>query len=123
MSGHVFHPGPDEWHGQTVVVFTSGARTVIGRWDAVQEGTLLMRDAAVHDTQASDELREDWVVERGERPRYHLNDTGACVESGWVYWNENTLLVLDDPAWAIADEERAAVIAAFLSLVRPAATP
>ncbi|MHC4845730.1 MAG: hypothetical protein ACYTCU_06175 [Planctomycetota bacterium] len=62
MSGHVFHPGHDEWHGQTVVVFTSGARTVIGRWDAVQEGTLLMRDAAVHDTQKSDESREDWVA-------------------------------------------------------------
>jgi hypothetical protein len=72
---------------------------------------------------SSDELREDWVVERGERPRYHLDDAGACVESGWVYWNENTLLVLDDPAWATADEERAAVIAAFLSLVRPAANP
>ena len=23
MTGHVFHPGHDDWHGQTVVVFTS----------------------------------------------------------------------------------------------------
>ena len=23
MSGHVFHPGHDEWHGQTVVVYTT----------------------------------------------------------------------------------------------------
>jgi hypothetical protein len=35
----------------------------------------------------------------------------------------SALLVLDDPAWETADEERAAVIEAFLSLVRPAATP
>jgi len=63
MSGIVFHPGHDEWHGQTVVVFTRGARTVVGRWDAVQGGTLLMRDAAVHDDPAT---REAWVAELRE---------------------------------------------------------
>ena len=62
MGGHVFHPGHDEWHGQTVVVFTGGSLTVVGRWDAVQEGTLLMRDAAVHDAEASEESREDWIA-------------------------------------------------------------
>lgn len=60
--GHVFHPGHDEWHGQTVVVTTSGPRTVVGRWDAVQGGTLLMRDAAVHEQGAGDETREAFVA-------------------------------------------------------------
>ena len=59
-SGFVFHPGHDEWHGQTVVVYTRGARVVAGRWDAVQGGELLMRVAAVHDDPAS---REAWVRE------------------------------------------------------------
>ncbi len=70
-----------------------------------------------------EQLREDWVVERGRRPRYHLDEAGACVEGGFVYWNENALLALEDPAWATADAERAAVVDAFLSLVRPAASP
>ena len=48
MTGFVFHPGHDEWHGQTVVVYTRGPRVIAGRWDAVQGGELLMRDAAVH---------------------------------------------------------------------------
>jgi hypothetical protein len=77
MSGHVFHPGHDEWHGQTVVVMTGGKLTLIGRWDAVQEGTLLMRDAAVHDATDSDESREDWVARLAKYgiPAEHLTYT------------------------------------------------
>jgi hypothetical protein len=60
MTGFVFHPGHDEWHGQTVVVYTHGPRTVVGRWDAVQEGQLLMRDAAVHEDPAT---RDAWLAE------------------------------------------------------------
>jgi len=61
MTGHVFHPGHDEWHGQTVVVYTSGTRTVIGRWDAVVEDEVQMRDATVHEEGSADEPRDDWV--------------------------------------------------------------
>jgi hypothetical protein len=60
MTGFVFHPGHDEWHGQTVVVYTKGARVVAGRWDAVHAGALLMRDAAVHEDPAT---RAAWVAE------------------------------------------------------------
>ncbi len=60
MTGFVFHPGHDEWHGQTVVVYTKGARVVVGRWDAVNGGELLMRDAAVHD---DPKAREAWLAE------------------------------------------------------------
>jgi len=59
MSGFVFHPGHDEWHGQTVVLYTKGARTIVGRWDAVNDGQLVMRDAAVHEDPAT---RDEWVA-------------------------------------------------------------
>lgn len=74
MTGHVFHPGHDEWHGQTVVVNTSGALTVIGRWDAVQDGQVLMRDAAVHAEGGADEPRDAWVA--------RLKKFGIPVEHG-----------------------------------------
>jgi hypothetical protein len=60
MTGFVFHPGHDEWHGQTVVVYTKGPRVVAGRWDAVNGGTLVMRDAAVHEDPAT---RATWLAE------------------------------------------------------------
>ncbi|MHC5211116.1 MAG: hypothetical protein ACYTG2_10395 [Planctomycetota bacterium] len=63
MSGHVFHPGHDEWHGQTVVVYTTGPRTLIGRWDAVEGGTLRMLDVAMHEEDAAGaEPRDAWVA-------------------------------------------------------------
>ncbi|HZL99913.1 MAG TPA: hypothetical protein VFD43_06645 [Planctomycetota bacterium] len=61
-TGHVFHPGHDEWHGQTVVVYTKGTRTVAGRWDAIVDGQLQMRDAAVHDGGTEAEPRAEWVA-------------------------------------------------------------
>ncbi len=59
VSAALFHPGHDEWHGQTVVVYTRGSRTVVGRWDAVEGGQLLMRDAAVHEDEST---RDEWVA-------------------------------------------------------------
>ena len=69
MSGSPFHPGHDAWHGQTVVVYTQGARTIVGRWDAVQAGEVVVRDAAVHDDPAT---REAWVA--------RLREYGVPVE-------------------------------------------
>jgi len=60
--GHVFHPGHDEWHGQTVVVYTSGPRTVVGRWDSIVGDEVRMMDVAVHEDAASDETRDAWVA-------------------------------------------------------------
>jgi len=54
-SGHVFHPGHDEWHGQTVVVFTQGSRTIVG-------SELQMRDVAVHDATRDEEPQDAWVA-------------------------------------------------------------
>lgn len=60
MTGHVFHPGHDDWHGQTVVVFTRGPRTVVGRWHEISGGRLHMHDVAVHE--GGDEPREAFVA-------------------------------------------------------------
>ena len=62
MTGHVFHPGHDEWHGQTVVVSTSDGRTVIGRWDSIAAGQVKMMDVAVHPADDIDEARPEWVA-------------------------------------------------------------
>jgi hypothetical protein len=59
MTGHVFHPGHDEWHGQTVVVF-AGPRTVVGRWHEISGGRLHMHDVAVHE--GGEETREAFVA-------------------------------------------------------------
>lgn len=60
--GHVFHPGHDEYHGLTVVLYTKGAQTVIGRWDSRVGDDVLMLNATQHDADASDESRDDWVA-------------------------------------------------------------
>lgn len=69
------------------------------------------------------ELSDDWIVEDGKRPRYHLDDPAACAESGWIYWHENLVLALEAPGWATADTDRATLVDAFLSLVNPAVAP
>ena len=61
-TGHVFHPGHDEWHGQTVVVVTRGARTVVGRWDAIVGGQVQMRDVAVHEAGPGGESAPAWLA-------------------------------------------------------------
>ena len=52
---NVFHPGHDDLHGQTVVLFTDGPRTYVGRWNAQEGDGILMMGASVHDTSAGDE--------------------------------------------------------------------
>lgn len=58
----VFHPGHDEWHGQTVVVDTSAARTFIGRWDADVGDAIRMFEVAIHEAATMEESRDDWVA-------------------------------------------------------------
>lgn len=62
MAGHVFHPGHDEWHGRTVVIYTSGPQTVIGRWDARVGDQVRVLQATRHDAQGAAEVRDDWVA-------------------------------------------------------------
>jgi hypothetical protein len=62
MSGQVFHPGHDEWHGLTVVVYTNGPNTVIGRWDARVGDQVRMLQCTQHEEGAADEGRDHWVA-------------------------------------------------------------
>ncbi len=72
MTGAVFHPGHDEWHGQTVVVYTTGAQTVIGRWDNAMGDRVNMMDVAVHEQGRAEDGRDEWVA--------HLKKYGIPVE-------------------------------------------
>lgn len=63
MSGAVFHPGHDEYHGITVVLFTNGPRTFIGRWDQVQDGLIRIVGATMHEEGQADASKNDWVQE------------------------------------------------------------
>lgn len=61
MSGAVFHPGHDEYHGITVVLYTSGPRTFIGRWDQVQDGMIRIVGATMHEQGSGGAGLDDWV--------------------------------------------------------------
>ncbi|RKY22307.1 MAG: carbon-nitrogen hydrolase family protein [Planctomycetota bacterium] len=62
MSGHVFHPGHDDYHGLTVVLYTSGSQTVIGRWDARVGEQVRILNCCRHEQGVGDESRDDWVA-------------------------------------------------------------
>lgn len=62
-TGHVFHPGHDELHGITVVLFTEGPRTYVGRWDAVEGGMIALNQAAMHEADRSPKPRDEWLVD------------------------------------------------------------
>lgn len=61
MSGHVFHPGHEALHGITVVLETTGTRTLVGRYDRTDEQGVLMLDVAVHDSTAATVPREEFL--------------------------------------------------------------
>jgi hypothetical protein len=63
MSGAVFHPGHDDYHGITVVLYTSGPRTFIGRWDQVMDGMIRIVGATMHDGKDPAKPMDVWVQE------------------------------------------------------------
>ena len=58
----VFHPGHDELHGQTVVLYTSGPRTFIGRWDEDTGDMIRMVGVCMHEDGAAELGRNEWVA-------------------------------------------------------------
>ena len=56
-----FHEDGDELHGLTVVVFSNGPRTYVGRWDKREGGFALIRDAGYHEEGISDQSRDEWL--------------------------------------------------------------
>ena len=49
MSGHVFHPGHDDFHGVTVVLEAASGRTYVGRWHERTPKGIVLHDVAQHD--------------------------------------------------------------------------
>jgi hypothetical protein len=43
-----FHPGHDALHGFTVVLFSAGPSTWVGRWHEEKDGSILLLDAFEH---------------------------------------------------------------------------
>lgn len=69
MSGHVFHPGHDALHGITVVLFTSGPRTFVGRFDREESGFVVLHQADFHEGDG----RDAWLAQvrrYGVPPKY-----------------------------------------------------
>jgi len=58
----VFHPGHDALHGKTVVVYTSGARTYIGRWGEADARHVHMMGVCCHEEGRSADSRDEWVA-------------------------------------------------------------
>lgn len=61
MSGHVFHPGHHALHGVTVLLETKGNQSYIGRLDTEDEAGVHLLDVAVHEAEASELSKEEFV--------------------------------------------------------------
>jgi hypothetical protein len=73
MSGHVFHPGHEALHGITVVLFTSGTRTFVGRYDQRESGCVVIHAADYHDSAKDAKSQSEWLAEvrkYGNAPRF-----------------------------------------------------
>ena len=70
------HPNHDELHGQTVVLYTSGQRTFIGRWDQEMGEMIRMVGVSLHDTGEHEQSRDEWVQ--------HTKTYGIAVQHEFV---------------------------------------
>ncbi len=73
MSGHTFHPGHEEMHGITVVIFTTGTRTFVGRYDLRENGFIVIHAADFHDSAENAKPQQEWLAEvrkYGNAPRF-----------------------------------------------------
>ena len=56
-----FHDDHDELHGLTVAIYSSSARTYVGRWDKKESGYVLIRDANYHEDGEGDQSRDEFL--------------------------------------------------------------
>jgi len=61
VSGHVFHPGHDEYHGITVVLETASGRMYVGRWHESTPKGVVLHDVASHDL-SDGQSRQDFLA-------------------------------------------------------------
>ncbi|HEY4100548.1 MAG TPA: hypothetical protein VGM20_06705 [Gemmatimonadales bacterium] len=64
MSGHVFHPDRDEWHGVTVVVSAHDGKTYLGRWHERGPRGVVMHDVAIHDPATASAPIDAWLAKQ-----------------------------------------------------------
>ena len=62
MTGHVFHRDRQPLHGITVVIATPGTRTWVGRWHEQDDHGVHLLDAAMHDSDASEQTRDEFLA-------------------------------------------------------------
>ncbi|MDG2150274.1 MAG: hypothetical protein P8N09_12200 [Planctomycetota bacterium] len=74
----VFHPGHDQLHGKTVVLFTTGARTYIGRWGEEADGVVHMMGVAVHEVGTDEGTRDEWVA-KSKKFGFAVTANGATI--------------------------------------------
>ena len=79
----VFHPAHDELHGQTVVVYTSGARTYIGRWGEANEQHVAMMGVCSHEDGVTEGTRDEWVAAR-KKFGFPIEQPTALIPRGEV---------------------------------------
>jgi hypothetical protein len=61
-SGAVFHPGHHDLHGITVIVFTRGPRTLVGRFDAEEGEHITLNGVALHEEGTGSTGRDAWLM-------------------------------------------------------------
>jgi hypothetical protein len=72
-----FHPGHDALHGFTVVIFSAGPSTWVGRWQEESGGVIHLADAAVHNDGDRGLSKLDFLAElarSGPRPAHAMLD-------------------------------------------------
>ena len=74
----VFHPGHDELHGKTVVVYTNGSRTYIGRWGEESGGSIHMMGVALHEAGTDEGSRDEWVA-KSKKFGFLVTHDGAAI--------------------------------------------
>jgi hypothetical protein len=58
-----FHPGHDALHGFTVVLFSKGPSTWVGRWQEQQDGVIHLADASEHKDGDRGLSKQDFLAE------------------------------------------------------------
>jgi hypothetical protein len=80
-----FHPGHDALHGFTVVIFSNGPSTWVGRWQEEQGGVIQLVDACEHKDGDRGLSKQDFLLElarSGPRPTHRVLGVPRSEVSG-----------------------------------------
>jgi hypothetical protein len=80
-----FHPGHDALHGFTVVLFSNGPSTWVGRWQEEQGGMIVLADACRHQDGERGLSKREFLAElarTGPRPTHRILTVPRTEVSG-----------------------------------------